>query len=132
MKDEIQKQKILLVDDEEIQLTIARSMLEDDYEIFVAKSGRRAVEYLRDGLVPHLVLLDILMPEMDGWETFNRIRAMSFLHEVPVAFLTSINEIVAETHAFEMGAADYIAKPYEKGDILKRVKDIMEKGVNKQ
>jgi CheY-like chemotaxis protein len=75
------KKKILLVDDDEIQLSITKAILENDYEIIQTQSGKEALGYLYKGLVPDLILLDIIMPEMDGWETFNRIKSVSLLGE---------------------------------------------------
>jgi CheY-like chemotaxis protein len=119
------KKKILIVDDDNLQLETAKLMLQKEYEIVTANSGKAALECFQNGLIPNLILLDILMPEMDGWETLSRIRGISPLQNVPVAFVTAVNELVVEEHAFEMGAVDYIKKPYEKKDILKRVDTII-------
>jgi CheY-like chemotaxis protein len=121
MADEMKK--ILIVDDNEVQLTIAKNALKNDFTIFTAKSGKEAIDYLLRGLSPNLILLDVLMPKMDGWETFNRIRSISLLKDVPIIFLTSITEESQKKQAFEMGAADYIIKPYTNKDLLNRVKN---------
>jgi len=126
MADE--KKKILLIDDDVIQHHIAENMLKDDYEVFMTKSGKDALHYLYDGsFVPRLILLDILMPEMDGWEVFNRIKALSLLKSVPIVFLTAVNTTAEEKRAYEMGAADFITKPYVKEDLLERIKKVIEK-----
>ena len=119
------KKNILLVDDDEMQLSFAKNMLHDTYEVFTAKSGKEALDYLYHGLAPNLILLDILMPNMDGWETFNRIQAISLLQNVPIVFLTSINGLTEEKRALEMGAADYIVKPYSKADLINRLKNVI-------
>jgi CheY-like chemotaxis protein len=124
---DIQKEQILIVDDDELQLEVAKVMLQNEYKILTAKSGEEAIKYFRNGLIPDLVLLDIIMPEMDGWETFNKIRSISSLQNVPVAFLTAVNELVLEEHAFEMGVTDYIKKPYDAEDILCRIKHVLQK-----
>ncbi len=67
------------------------------------------------------------MPDLDGWEIFNRLRAVSFLKNVPIVFLTSVSESVGVTRAQEIGAADYITKPYDKDDLLNRIEKILEK-----
>ena len=121
------KKNVLIIDDDDIQILIVRSMLEDDYEILTAQSGKEALEYFRQGHIPNLILLDILMPEMDGWEIFNKIRAISLLEDVPIAFLTSLNGTAEEERARELGAADYIMKPFSKEVLLTRIKNIMEK-----
>jgi putative two-component system response regulator len=119
--------KIFLVDDDEIHLTILENILKDKYEVIAAKSGKDALEYMLSGVVPNLILLDILMPNLDGWETFNRLRAISFLQDVPIVFLTSVSESAEVEHAQEIGAADYITKPYNKDDLLDRIEKILNK-----
>jgi CheY-like chemotaxis protein len=115
------KKKILLVDDNEVQLSVAEIQLKREYEVTTAKSGKEALDHLFHGLVPDLIMLDILMPDMDGWETFGRLRAVSVLHEVPIIFLSSINEKDEIDRAFEMGAADFIVKPFNSKDLLERI-----------
>ena len=122
-----EKVRILLVDDDEIHLSLAEAILKDEYEIITAKSGKEALKYFFQGKFPDLVLLDILMPNMDGWETYNRLKAFSFLQDIPVAFLTSISETTEKDYAIEIGAADFITKPFEKDDLQRRIKKILEK-----
>ncbi|MDR0497916.1 MAG: response regulator [Treponema sp.] len=117
------KKTILLVDDDEINLAIVEKMLEDTYEILVAKSGKETLDYLLKGIVPNLILLDIIMPNMDGWEVFNRIRAISCLEDVPIAFITSLQG--EAEHAYKIGAADYITKPFGKENLLQRIESII-------
>jgi len=126
MSDE--KKKILLVDDDEIQHVIVQNMLQDHFGITKAKSGDEALTYLyNSNFIPNLILLDILMPNMDGWEVFNRIRAISLLKNVPIAFFTSVNETSDEQRAFDIGADDFITKPYEKENLINRINKILEK-----
>jgi len=117
--------KIFLVDDDEIYLSMLENILKDKYEVITAKSGKEALGYLIKGVVPNLILLDILMPDLDGWETFNRLRAISFLQDVPIVFLTSVVETAEVEHAQEIGAADYITKPYDRDDLLNRIEKIL-------
>ncbi|MCL1814751.1 MAG: response regulator [Treponema sp.] len=122
------KKKILLVDDDEIHLTTAELFLKNEYEIHKAKSGNEALEYLAGNkFAPDLIMLDIIMPNMDGWETFNRIRATDFLKNVPVVFLTAAIEEAEKKRAFKMGIADYITKPYNMTDLKSRVNDVIKK-----
>jgi putative two-component system response regulator len=119
------KKRVFLVDDDEIHLSIVEDILKDEYEIITAKSGKDALEYLLKGIVPDLILLDILMPDMDGWETFIRIRSVNSLQLVPVVFLTAVIESAKAEHAQEIGAADYITKPYKVDDLLNRIEKIL-------
>jgi len=123
-----EKKKILLVDDDDIQLTIAEILLKDEYDIYKALSGNDALKYFYGkNFTPDLILLDILMPFMDGWEVFNRIKAIGFLKNVPIAFLTSVDGVEAIDKAFKLGSADFITKPYKQDELKKRIKKILEK-----
>jgi len=95
--------------------------------VSTAKSGKEALGLFYQGLVPKLILLDLVMPDMDGWGTFKRIKAISGLHDTPIAFFTASNDPKDKQQAREMGAVDYIKKPYDANDLLKRVEKIMGK-----
>jgi len=116
--------KILLVDDNEVHLMIAESILKNNYVITTAKSGKEALSVLSKGFIPNLILLDILMPEMDGWETFNIIKGISLLQDVPIAFITSLNGENDKVYASRIGAADLISKPYIGKDLIARIEKI--------
>jgi len=119
-----EKKKILLVDDDEIHLLAAKSMLMNEYTIFTANSGKKALELIYKRFNPDLIILDIIMPEMDGWETFHRLKAISFLYGTPIAFLTSLHGTNDKKHAQELGAADFITKPLDKEALLKSIETI--------
>jgi len=71
--------------------------------------------------------LDLIMPDMDGWDMYSRIKTISGLHDIPIAFFTASNDPKDIRHAHEMGAVDYIKKPYNKDDLLNRVGKILKK-----
>ena len=125
------KRKLLLIDDDEIQLSVTEYMLMSDYEITTAKSGEEAIELLRDGFSPCLILLDILMPNMDGWETYTKIRSISVLQDVPILFLTVVDGTIEKKIAQKIGAADYITKPFTRKDILTRVDSVIKSKYDK-
>jgi len=127
MVDNSEKKKILLVDDNEVQLSVSEVQLNKEYEVTTAKSGKEALDYLFHGHVPDLIMLDILMPDMDGWETFGRLRAISKLHEVPILFMSSINDEKEISRAYDMGAVDFIIKPCNNTELLERVKKAVKK-----
>jgi CheY-like chemotaxis protein len=122
-----EKKKIIVVDDDEPILTMVKGMLENDYEVLTAKSGKEALSLFFSGLVPHLALLDLNMPEIDGWDTYNRIRDINKLHNVPVAIFTSSDDPADKARAQKMGAIDYIRKPIKKAELLERVGKIIGK-----
>jgi methyl-accepting chemotaxis protein len=120
-----EKMKVLIVDDDEIHLEMVNEVLKDEYEVSTAKSGKDALGLFFQGLVPQLILLDIVMPEMDGWDTFNRIKSIGGIHDTPIAFFTSSDDPKDRQHASMLVAVDYIKKPYEKDDLIKRVGRIL-------
>ena len=121
-----QKKKVYLIDDEEVQLTTAELFLKSEYEIHKARSGQEALDYINNNkFVPNIILLDIIMPNMDGWEVFKRMKEIEILKNVPIVFLTSVKEEVKQKEALKMGVADYIVKPYNMTELKSRVKDII-------
>ena len=128
MVDTNERKKILLVDDVDMHLITAEMFLQAEYEIYKAESGQEALDLLSDNkLVPDLIMLDIVMPKMDGWEVFKRIKKIDSLNKVPIVFLTSIEDKAEMKKAYEMGIADYITKPYNFTDLLNRVKNVIKK-----
>jgi len=116
-----EKQKILVVDDDTIHLEMVEVVLQNEYDISCSKSGKEALNLFYQGLIPNLILLDISMPGMDGWDTYNRIKALSNMHDIPIAFFTGSTDPKDIRHANDIGAVDYIKKPYEKEDLINRV-----------
>jgi CheY-like chemotaxis protein len=122
-----EKQKLLVVDDDATHLAMVNAALSGEYDVVTAKSGKEALGLFYQGLVPRLILLDIVMPDMDGWDTYERIRAMSGLHDTPMAFVSSSDDPKDIQKAREMGAVDFIGKPIKKSDLLGRVGKILKK-----
>ena len=120
-----EKKKIIVIDDEETILTMTKGMLGSDYDVTTVKSGKDALKLFFQGYSPGLVLLDLSMPGLDGWDTYSRIRAISHIHKVPIAIFTSSEDPKDKTQAREMGAADYISKPIKKTELLERVKRLI-------
>jgi methyl-accepting chemotaxis protein len=120
-----EKKKVIIIDDEETVLTMTKGMLDQDYEVITVNSGAKALKLFFQGLVPNLVLLDLNMPEMGGWETYIRIRDLSKMHKVPIAIYTTSEDAKDKAKAQEMGAVDYIKKPLSKTELLSRVKRLI-------
>ena len=116
-----EKKTILVVDDDSTHLTATKGMLENDYEVVTANSGKDALVLFFRGLVPDLILLDIVMSDMDGWATYERVKAISDLHHVPTAFFTSSDDAKDRTRAKKIGAVEYINKPTRKTELLERI-----------
>ncbi|MCL2600570.1 MAG: response regulator [Treponema sp.] len=117
------KKQILVVDDDAIQLSTVGAILNVEYDVTTVSSGKAALEYLSGGFVPDLVLLDVLMPEMNGFEIYDKIRAIDSMGDVPVVFLTSLSAAEESRKALRKGAADYITKPYITENFKNRIRN---------
>jgi methyl-accepting chemotaxis protein len=116
---------VLLVDDDVTRITATKGMLDKDYEIITAKSGEEALGLFFQGLVPHLIMLDLIMPGMSGWDTYERIKQISNVHQVPIAIYSSSDDPADQSRAKEMGAVDFIKKPCKKEELLTRIETIV-------
>ncbi|AMK77413.1 MULTISPECIES: EAL domain-containing protein [Methylomonas] len=118
--------KILAIDDTPANLALLGLALQDDYQIQIATSGGKGLELALDA-PPDLILLDIMMPDMDGYETCRRIKANPLLKDIPIVFVTALNEIQAETLGFSLGAADYLTKPISIEIARLRIRNLLER-----
>ena len=116
---------ILLVDDEEENVTLLRQALAQDYHLVVAKNGPQAIKMAQEN--PDLILLDIMMPGMDGYEVCRRLKAATQTRDIPVIFVTAEQEIANQHDGFQLGAVDYIAKPITPLLVEARVKMHLER-----
>lgn len=120
-----EKEHILVVDDEPMNLKIAERLLGEVFRVSCVKSGQEALEFLQKN-IPNLVLLDLHMPEMNGFEVMRRIKEKQELKEIPVVFLTADNDRETEIKGFREGALDFITKPFVADIMLQRIKRILE------
>lgn len=104
--------KILIVDDEPLNVDLLVNALQKDYEVLTAYSGFDAIDLIRDHL-PDLVLLDVMMPEMDGFQVCRLMRAEGKHADIPVIFITAVDSVEGELEGLELGAVDYITKPVD-------------------
>jgi len=121
MSNSEDKKLILLVDDAPSNIQVAREILKDIYKTRVATSGAKALELVKVAPPPDLILLDVMMPEMDGYEVCNRLKADPSTRDIPVIFLTAKTEAEDETKGFGVGAVDYIHKPFSPPVVMARV-----------
>ena len=119
---DVQKSTILVVDDTPDNLKLISGLLKDTYKVKIATNGESALEIAQSTAQPDLILLDIMMPEMDGYEVCSRLKTDSHTAHIPVIFLTAKTEVSDETKGLEMGAVDYISKPINPLILLSRVK----------
>ena len=117
--------RILVVDDDATMARAIHSFLKDDYEVYMVTSGKNALQFLEKKL-PDLVLLDIKMPEMDGFETMTRMRQIPDMRDVPVIFLTGDEDSETEERGLAVGASDFIRKPVVPNVLKLRVGHMLE------
>jgi len=115
------KQTLLLVDDEPTNLRVLRTILQDDYRLLFAKSGEEALQLVQQQQ-PDLILLDVMMPGMTGYDVCARLKASPATQRLPVIFVTALKDEVDETKGFAVGAVDYITKPVSPAVVRARVK----------
>ena len=122
MKDTVAKQKVLVVDDESTNIDILAEVLGEDYQVNAAVSGEQALEIARSSDRPDIILLDIMMPQMDGYEVCRRLKQERTTCRIPVIFITAKIQIEDEMRGLELGAVDYITKPFSPPIVGARVK----------
>ena len=115
------KDTILIVDDTPANIQILAGALINKYHVQVATSGAVALEIVSQPKKPHLILLDIMMPEMDGYEVCQRLKSDPSTWEIPIIFVSAKDQINDQQHGFDLGAVDYITKPFEIPLVLARI-----------
>ncbi|MBF0450045.1 MAG: hybrid sensor histidine kinase/response regulator [Candidatus Magnetomorum sp.] len=117
--------KILIVDDTAANIQVLRGLLEKEYTLLAAKNGPKAIKLTEDKQ-PDLILLDIKMPEMDGYEVCQILKANEQTRDIPIIFVTAMDETEDEQKGFDMGAVDYITKPIKPPILIARVRTHLE------
>jgi two-component system sensor histidine kinase/response regulator len=112
---------VLIVDDTEANVDVLVEALGDDYEISVAMDGEDALENVKME-APDIILLDIMMPGMDGYEVCRRLKANRLTADIPIVFLTAMTDIISKSKGFQLGAVDYVTKPFEIIEVKARVR----------
>ncbi|MDR1693084.1 MAG: response regulator [Oscillospiraceae bacterium] len=116
------RQVIMLVDDNQANLNIAKNMLRTSYEVYALPSAERLFKFL-ETIIPDLILLDIAMPGMNGFDVMRILRADPRYAAIPVIFVTAKSEEMNELEGLELGAADYVTKPFSAAILLKRIEN---------
>jgi CheY-like chemotaxis protein len=121
--------KILVVDDDPDQILSVRMIMEsysNEYEVLSAKNGSECLELIKNNQIPDLILLDIMMPEMSGWEVYDRLRENESWKKIPIIFLTARTDDMARDAGRFLGD-DYIEKPYSKEELKQRIDILLKK-----
>lgn len=120
-----EKRVVLIVDDQPANIHALGKLIKDDYQVLAATSGAKALEIANSQEQPDLILLDIMMPEMDGYEVCRRLKASEHTHSIPVIFVTARDTTEDEEKGFSLGAVDYISKPFRPTIARARIKNHM-------
>lgn len=116
-----QQQTILVVDDQPLNIQVIFQILGNDYQILMATSGEQAIK-VAETAIPDLILLDVMMPEQDGLETCRQLKANDSLRDIPVIFVTGLQQQTDEDACWEAGGVDFIQKPFNANTLRNRVK----------
>jgi len=120
---------IMIVDDEpDVIYTIKQGLekLNTNYKVVGAESGKKCLDFLENNQIPDLILLDIMMPGMSGWEVLNRLREKAKWRNIPVVFLSAKTDTFSKTFGITV-AMDYIEKPFEIADVKNRIEKVFQK-----
>jgi putative two-component system response regulator len=121
MMKELSECTVLIVDDAETNIDILLEILGEDYDVSVAMDGESALEAVEEDL-PDLILLDILMPGMDGFEVCKQLKGNPETANIPVVFLSALTEAEEKQKGLDLGAVDFITKPFDTSEIQAKVK----------
>jgi len=117
------KAKILICDDERANLNLLINILKDDFQVIVARNGREAIERACSDPMPDLILLDIMMPGMNGYDACQHLKRDVKTRDIPVIFITAVSEMMDGTRSFSVGADDFITKPFYPPMVIARVEN---------
>jgi sigma-B regulation protein RsbU (phosphoserine phosphatase) len=120
-------QRILIVDDERLNINVLADLLKPSYKISAAVNGHQALKVARSDDPPDLILLDVMMPEIDGYEVCRQLKADAATRDIPIIFVTAMGQESDETKGLSLGAADYITKPISPAIVEARVRTQMER-----
>ena len=118
--EETKKYTLLIIDDSEMNIVILKRMLTRDYNVISAKTGNKGIEEA-NAHVPDIIILDVIMPGMDGYETITELKKSEVTGHIPVIFITGLNSAEDEEKGLALGAADYIIKPFSEAVVRLRV-----------
>jgi len=116
------QETLLIVDDIPINITaLAEFLKKSGFKVLFAKNGKRAIQKAEEAH-PDLILMDVMMPEMDGFDACRILKSQKNTQEIPIIFMTALTDTFDKLKGFELGAADYITKPIQREELLARVK----------
>jgi len=115
------KKNILVIDDEKSIRILLKNYLQKDYEVTAKENGEEGMAWLQEGNIPDLIVVDIQMPRMDGYEFIKNIRASGYFKDIPLIMLSGIESSSDKVKALKMGANDYVIKPFNPEELAVRI-----------
>ena len=126
MKTDRLMQNILIIDDEVTNISVLNELLQPNYNVLFAKDGKTGIKIAKSPMRPDLILLDIVMPEIDGYQVITLLKGDEYTNTIPVIFITAKGQEEDEAKGFELGAVDYITKPFKPIVVKARIKSQLE------
>ncbi|HFD81582.1 MAG TPA: response regulator [Gammaproteobacteria bacterium] len=126
MNDSDNRQVILVVDDEPMNITLLAGILKGHYKVKMAKDGEKALRIAAATPPPDLILLDVMMPGMDGWEVCRRLKAQDTTRDIPLVFVTGMTDDSERRKGLALGAAGFLHKPVDAAEVLETVRSLLE------
>lgn len=119
------REEVLVIDDQPIMLKLLEQILKDRYEVVALENGREALEWMYSGNIPDLVVADLNMPEIDGFEYIQRIRESGFFYDVPLIVLSGEESSTERIKCLKLGANDYLIKPFNPEELRLRIDNLI-------
>ena len=116
------KKKILVIDDEKSIRFIIENTLRQEFDVISLPNGQEGLKYLEAGNFPDLIICDLIMPELNGFEFLERIKSSGFFDDIPIMILSGREWSKDKIRCFEMGAEDYVVKPFNPSEVIARIK----------
>jgi PleD family two-component response regulator len=126
LKTDTLMQTILIIDDEVTNISVLNELLQPHYNVLFAKDGKTGIKIASSTSKPDLILLDIIMPDLDGYQVIKLLKSDEYTSKIPIIFITAKGQEEDEAKGFELGAVDYITKPFKPVVVKARIKSHLE------
>lgn len=119
------KKQVLIIDDQPVMRKLLEQFLKDKYEVISHENGKEALEWMYDGNIPDVVIADLNMPEIDGFEYIKRVRESAFFQDIPLIVLSGEDSSVERIKCLKLGANDYLIKPFNPEELALRINNLV-------
>ncbi|GCD78212.1 MAG: PleD family two-component system response regulator [Thermaurantimonas sp.] len=119
------KKQVLIIDDQPVMRKLLEQFLKDKYEVIALENGREALEWMYDGNIPDVVIADLNMPEIDGFEYIKRVRESAFFQDIPLIVLSGEDSSAERIKCLKLGANDYLIKPFNPEELALRINNLV-------